>query len=284
LPSKIKFTFPEFNNTTEKVRSKATYSFQKFPLSLEVYKTAFEKVKAEILSGNSFLLNLTFATEIKTDLTLANFFNMAKSRYKLLVDDEFVVFSPESFVQICNGNIYSYPMKGTISATEPDAKSKILSDFKETAEHNTIVDLIRNDLSQVASNVKVKRFRYIDRVETNAGGIFQVSSEIEGKLPENYCKKIGDIIFKLLPAGSVTGAPKTKTVEIINSVEPIKRGYYTGIFGYFANGLLDSAVMIRFVEHRENKIWFRSGGGITHISKLENEYNELIEKVYVPFV
>lgn len=284
LPMNIQFVFPGFNVNAKKSNAAKKYLFKKFPVTLGQYKVAFNKVKNEILAGNSFLLNLTFPTELKTDLTLTHFFEMAKSSYKLIVDDEFVVFSPECFVQIRNNHIFSYPMKGTISAAEPNAKNKILSNIKETAEHNTIVDLIRNDLSQVASNVKVLRFRYIDKVETSTGGIFQVSSEIEGKLPDNYCEKIGDILFKLLPAGSVTGAPKTKTIEIIQSVELSERGYYSGIFGYFTNCKLESAVMIRFIEKHDEKLWFRSGGGITNMSHAEYEYQELIDKVYVPFV
>jgi para-aminobenzoate synthetase component I len=130
----------------------------------------------------------------------------------------------------------------------------------------------------------VRRFRYIDEILTDTGGLLQVSSEIEGILSEKFHENIGDILFALLPAGSVTGAPKEKTVKIIKSVELTERGYYTGVFGYFKDRKLDSAVMIRFIENQDNVFWFRSGGGITHLSQVENEYNELIEKVYVPFV
>ena len=87
-----------------------------------------------------------------------------------------------------------------------------------------------------------------------------------------------------MPAGSVTGAPKQKTLEIINHVEGLPRGYYTGIFGCFDGENLESAVMIRFIEQRDGQLWFRSGGGITCNSLAELEYQELIDKVYVPFV
>ena len=88
----------------------------------------------------------------------------------------------------------------------------------------------------------------------------------------------------MLPAGSICGAPKEKTVAIIQEVEQEERGYYTGIFGYFDGENLDSAVNIRYLEKKEGQLRYRSGGGITFLSDLESEYNELIEKIYVPVV
>jgi len=88
----------------------------------------------------------------------------------------------------------------------------------------------------------------------------------------------------LLPAGSVTGAPKKKTVEIIRETENYDRGYYTGICGYFDGSRLDSGVMIRFIEKNENGTIFKSGGGLTVYSDPEREYREMIDKVYVPIV
>ena len=93
---------------------------------------------------------------------------------------------------------------------------------------------------------------------------------------------LGEILFRLLPAGSITGAPKYKTIEIIEQAEEYERGFYTGITGYFDGRKLDSAVMIRFIEEQNGQIFFKSGGGITCKSDLENEYNEMKQKVYVP--
>ena len=125
--------------------------------------------------------------------------------------------------------------------------------------------------------------RYIDEIITLEQNLLQVSSKITGILDNDWNNKLGDIIYSLLPAGSVTGAPKKKTVEIIKNVENYERGYYTGIFGYYDGEMLDSAVMIRFMEKKDDKIIFKSGGGITIYSKLKYEYNELKDKVYVPF-
>jgi para-aminobenzoate synthetase component 1 len=141
------------------------------------------------------------------------------------------------------------------------------------------VDLIRNDLSTVASNVKVNRFRFYEELKTQDGILGQVSSEIEGKLTPNYKETIGDLIFKLLPAGSVSGAPKTKTQEIIAKAEQEHRGYYTGVAGYFDGQNLDSCVLIRYLQA---DYIYRSGGGITFQSDVKSEYQEILDKVYVP--
>ncbi len=146
----------------------------------------------------------------------------------------------------------------------------------------TLEDVIRNDLSMVAEQVRVVRYRYCDRLETNKGPIFQTSSEICGVLPDDYPSHIGDIIFRLLPAGSITGAPKSKTMDIIEEAENYERGFYTGIMGYCDGRTLDSAVMIRFLEQEGENLYYKAGGGITSKSDLQSEYNEMIQKIYVP--
>jgi para-aminobenzoate synthetase component 1 len=198
-----------------------------------------------------------------------------------LVKDDFVLFSPECFVKIKEGAIFSFPMKGTIDASIPNAEEILWSDVKEKAEHATIVDLIRNDLSIVATNVRVKRYRYLEEIITYDKRLLQVSSEISGTLPIDYQSNLGSIICKLLPAGSICGAPKDSTLKIIEEVEGYKRGYYSGVFGIFDGQNLDSAVMIRFIEQINGQFYYKSGGGITMNSDPKKEYNELIDKVYV---
>ena len=254
------------------------------PVSREKYSKAYDRVTDEIYKGNTFLLNLTFPSGIKTDTSLEDLFHLAKAPYKLYSKDEFVVYSPECFVKIKDGYVYSYPMKGTIDANLPDAENLLEKNKKEINEHNTIVDLIRNDLSKIAKEVTVTRFRYLDKIKTQKNEIFHTSSEIRGKLPENWKKNLGDILIDMMPAGSICGAPKEKTVNIIQQVEGQERGYYTGVFGYFDGEALESAVSIRYLEKKEDKLWYRSGGGITFLSTEEEEYNELIKKIYVPVV
>ena len=106
-----------------------------------------------------------------------------------------------------------------------------------------------------------------------------MSSAIEGELPADYASKIGSILYDLLPAGSVSGAPKKKTAELIASIEGTDRGYYTGIAGYFDGVDLDSCVLIRYLGADNT---YHSGGGITFQSDMASEYQEMINKVYVP--
>lgn len=254
------------------------------PIPKAIYAKAYQQVVEEIYQGNTFLLNLTFPSAIETPLDLADIFHWARAPYKLLQHDRFVVYSPECFVKIQNGHIYSYPMKGTIDAQLPDARQQLQNDPKEINEHNTIVDLIRNDLSKVAKEVQVTRFRYLDKIKTQKNEIYHTSSEIRGTLPPDWKSQLPEILLSMLPAGSICGAPKAKTVSIIQAVEQGPRGYYTGIFGYFDGQNLDSAVNIRYLEKKDGQLLYRSGGGITFLSDLESEYNELIEKIYVPVV
>ena len=199
--------------------------------------------------------------------------------------NSFVCFSPETFIRIKGGRIYSYPMKGTLDASLPDAEKQLMEDEKEAAEHATIVDLIRNDLSRVAEDVRVDKYRYIDVLHTNKGDILQTSSEISGRLPEDYRNHLGEILAAQLPAGSITGAPKAKTMQIIHEAEGYDRGFYTGIMGIYDQGELNSAVMIRFIEEEEedeDRKYFKAGGGITSKSDCRKEYEEVIQKIYLP--
>lgn len=281
--SQVKYKFSDVKNyTIHPLPGQPPITFEKFPVSYDKYKIAFDFVMEELLYGNSFLTNITFPTRITTNYSLLQLFNKSRAKYKLYFKDQFMLFSPETFVKIKDGIISSYPMKGTIEASIPNAKVKLMSDEKEIAEHYTIVDLIRNDLGIVSDHVEVTKFRYIELIKTLDKKLYQTSSVIEGKLPADFKDHLGDIIFSLLPAGSISGAPKKKTVEIIQEAEKIKRGYYTGIMGYFDGQNLDSAVMIRYIEKKGKNLYFRSGCGITAMSDCRSEYQEMIDKVYVP--
>ncbi len=252
------------------------------PPDYNQYRAKFECVKTEIQNGNSYLLNLTEKTAIETNYNLAELFYTTQAKYKLWLKDQFVCFSPECFVRIKQNKIYSYPMKGTINAEIDNAAQILWQSEKEQAEHNTIVDLIRNDLALVATQITVSQYRYLEKLTTHKGAIYQTSSEICGELAENWQANIGTMLATMLPAGSISGAPKAKTVEIIQRAEQSERGYYTGIFGYFDGENVESAVAIRYIEQQNEKYIFRSGGGITFLSDPNEEYNEIIEKVYVP--
>ena len=287
------------------------------PPLYEDYERSFNIVKSNIMAGNSYLTNLTCRVPVSCNLSLEDIFHRAKGKYKLLLRRKrnltpFVCFSPETFVRIKGGRIYSYPMKGTLDASLPNAEKQLMEDRKEAAEHATIVDLIRNDLSRVAEDVRVDKYRYIDVLHTNKGDILQTSSEISGRLPEDYPHHLGEILDVQLPAGSITGAPKDKTMQIIHEAEGYDRGFYTGIMGIYDQGELNSAVMIRFIEEETSpvdfeadgeknfktkegkasegkepkasrKLYFKAGGGITSKSDCRKEYEEVIQKIYLPF-
>jgi len=281
LPETIRFEIPGYRKQQNPATVKAGFHLKMCPIAYPAYLDAFNIVLGHLRHGNSYLVNLTFPTPIQTSLNLEEIFELSEAPYKLLLKNQFVVFSPEPFIRIKNGIISSFPMKGTIDASLPDAERLVLIDPKESAEHTTIVDLIRNDLSQIADQVEVIQYRYIDRIQTHEKAILQVSSEIRGRLPQDYPQHIGTILDALLPAGSVSGAPKKRTLEIIREAESGPRGYYTGIFGIFDGQNLESAVMIRFIEQTKSGLYYRSGGGITHLSKPEAEYQEMIDKVYL---
>lgn len=280
-PSEILYRVQDVTNASWTQGSEGIV-LEKMPLTEQAYQEKFEKVYDHLAYGDSFLTNLTVKTEVRMDHSLRDVFHLSHARYKLLLEDQFLVFSPEIFVRIKDQKIYSFPMKGTLDASVPDAEETLLADPKEIAEHVTIVDLIRNDLSQVASSVNVTRFRYVEEIRTPSKTLLQVSSEVVGDLPPDYHQHIGDILVRLLPAGSVSGAPKPKTLEIIREVEQERRGFYTGVFGIFDGTNLDSGVMIRFIEKQGDRYFYRSGGGITAQSSAAAEYQEVIDKVYVP--
>lgn len=283
LPDHIWYDLNGVSNRKANEADSVFFRFEPNPVSKQEYTKAFARVQGHLQYGNTFLLNLAFPSQVDTELSLEDVYHRSEAKYKLYLKDELVVFSPEIFVQIKDDYIYSYPMKGTIDAEAMGADLHILNDKKEIAEHSTIVDLIRNDLSMVAKEVRVTKFRYIDTIKTNVNKLHQVSSEIRGKLSSNFHDRLGSILFTLLPAGSISGAPKPKTLEIIREAELYDRGYYTGVFGIYDGETLDSGVMIRYIEQiADGSLQYRSGGGITAMSDLETEYQELIDKIYVP--
>lgn len=269
-------TIKKYPELTKKIEWKS------FPETLESFKTGFDKVQKNIRLGNSYLVNYTRKTKIETNLTLEEIFYHSIAKYKVFYKDFFVFFSPETFVKIIDGKILTYPMKGTIDASLKNAAEVLKNDKKEKAEHYTVVDLLRNDLSMVADEVTVDKFQHIDFIKTQQKDLYAMSSEITGKLKPEFDGKIGSIMQKLLPAGSILGAPKPKTLAIILEAEGYERGYYTGVCGWFDGKNVDSCVMIRFIEKEGDQLYFKSGGGITHMSKLEDEYQEMKNKIYVP--
>jgi len=252
------------------------------PITYQQYKKKFDQVMDNLQKGNTYLLNLTQPTPIQTNLSLKQIYDCANAPFKVRVEDKFVCFSPEPFIEVEGNTIHTFPMKGTIDASIPNAIELIMNDEKEIAEHTMIVDLLRNDLGIVAKDIRVEKFRYITTIDTGNKKLHQVSSHIIGTLDKNWKEHIGELLRKILPAGSISGTPKKKTVELIEEIEEYSRGYFTGVCGYFDGKKLQSGVMIRFIEKENGKLYYKSGGGITSDSDPQKEYQEMIDKIYIP--
>lgn len=173
------------------------------------------------------------------------------------------------------------PMKGTCDIQKIQ---ELLESQKEFAEHTMTVDLLRNDLAIVAERVRLENFREVVMIEAGNKRLAQTISTVSGELSASWRESLGGLLLSLLPAGSVSGTPKRKSVELLKKIESHKRGFFCGIFGYFDGESLDSAVAIRFIERNGDGLVFKSGGGITCDSDALAEYEELMEKVYVPTV
>ena len=294
--------------------------WQPEPIPFARYQSSFTQLMMALKNGEISLANLTFPTLVKCNLTLPEIFQRTQAKYRLWLKGEFCSFSPETFITIKDNVIATYPMKGTINAAIPNALERLMEDPKEIDEHETVAQEAIRDISLVANNARITRFRYIDRISRGDGEILQSSSMIEGDLPKNYRESLGDLFYQLLPAGSITGSPRDKATEILTQIESYSRHFYSGVAAIFDGENLDSTVLIRYLEEqtRQNNnatddminntidnviddvaddmadnisdqtvsplyhYTFKSGGGITAMSNVENEYHELIEKIYLP--
>ena len=238
------------NAPAVKKREPIAVAWNPIPPSEADYQRSFEVVQNAIAAGSTTLVNLTCKIPIETNLSLRQIFDHADALYRLWIKETLVCFSPEMFIQIKDGEISSYPMKGTIDATLPNAAERLLNNPKEMAEHADVVELIKQDLRLVADNVRVERYRYIDTLVTNKGSLLETSSEIRGTLPSDYRNRL--------------------------------RKFYTGVMGRWDGHSLDTGVLIRFIDQEGEQLYFKAGGGITGNSNWQAEYNEVIAKVYVP--
>jgi para-aminobenzoate synthetase component 1 len=215
---------------------------------------------------------------VRCNYSAAELFAAAKAPFTFWLEGHFLAFSPEPFVTVRGCTISTTPMKGT--GTD---KAALLADAKEQAEHATVVDLLRNDLSQVASKVRIEDYRFVSQIRRADGSVlYQTSSRICGEMPADWREHIGDWLPRLLPAGSISGAPKKETLELIRRFESEPRGFFTGVAVLFDGENLASAVLIRFLDLTGDVVKFRSGAGITIYSDPAQEYDEIVSKVYFP--
>ena len=188
--------------------------------------------------------------------------------------------SPETLVKLENGTLHTFPMAGTRprgrDETEDKALEKeLLTDEKELAEHNMLVDLGRNDLGKISrfGTVKVEKLHSVERFSH----VMHIGSSVSGKIKEEYDAL--DAIEAVLPAGTLSGAPKIRACQLIGELENNKRGIYGGAVGYidFA-GNMDTCIAIRMAYKKNGKVFVRSGAGIVADSVPEREYEECLNK------
>ena len=217
--TEVLFRITECTNIADRPLPTNTHRvpLHKKPIPIEEYAKRFATIQDGMRKGRSLLANLTVRTPIETPLSLKEILFSTTAPYQLYVPSiSFVCFSPEQFVNISrDGLISTAPMKGTIASDTPGAPSSILNDYKETSEHCAVVDLLLRDLSGVAENVHVKRFRFFTEIPTQQGRkLYQVSSEICGILPDAWQQRIGTIFDRMLPAlFSVRQGKKPKSLS-----------------------------------------------------------------------
>jgi anthranilate synthase component 1 len=195
-------------------------------------------------------------------------------------DVEIAGASPETLVKVEDGEIRTFPLAGTrprgASREEDEELEKnLLADPKERAEHNMLVDLGRNDLGRLSEFGTVEVERYMDVLRYSH--VMHIGSEVKGTLRKD--RQAIDAVDSVLPAGTLSGAPKFRACELINELENDRRGIYGGAIGYVDfTGNLDVCIAIRLAYKRKGKVYVRSGAGIVADSVPENEYQECINK------
>lgn len=187
--------------------------------------------------------------------------------------------SPEAQLVINNGKATLHPIAGTFKRTgssETDEKiaEELIADSKENAEHVMLVDLARNDLSRLCMNVSVKKFKEVQFYSH----VIHLVSEVTGELADGY--NAYELFSKTFPAGTLSGAPKIKAMELIEEYEPVARNYYGGALGFLGfNGSCNHAIIIRSILSKENKLTYQAGAGVVVASKPENELQEVNNKL-----
>lgn len=275
-----------FGKPKENIGGKMTSEIKEM-FSEKEYCCMVEKAKKHIYEGDIFQIVLSNRLEADFDGSLFNTYRILRtinpSPYMFYFsgsDVEVAGASPETLVKIENGEGYTFPLAGTrkrgSTKKEDDALEKeLLADEKELAEHNMLVDLGRNDLGKVSKfgTVKVIKYHEIQRYSH----VMHIGSTVKGEIRED--KDALDALNAILPAGTLSGAPKIKACQLINSLENNKRGIYGGAIGYIDfTGNLDTCIAIRIAYKKNGKVFVRSGAGIVADSVPENEYKECMNK------
>ncbi|MDD5461543.1 MAG: aminodeoxychorismate synthase component I [Methylococcales bacterium] len=251
------------------------------------YAKAFNRIKQYLKEGDCYQVNLAqrFVADCKGDpwtayQTLRKLNAAPFSCYLNLPEVQILSSSPERFLKLTNGIVETKPIKGTRPRKQNDAEDQqqiqqLMNSAKDRAENLMIVDLLRNDISKTCKkgSVKVPKIFAIESYAT----VHHLVSTVTGVLSEN--QHALDLLRSCFPGGSITGAPKIRAMEIIEELEPNRRGVYCGTIGCMGfNGNMDSNIAIRTLVHSDNTIRFWAGGGIVNDSVVEEEYQESFDK------
>lgn len=255
--------------------------------SKEQYCNMVVKAKEYIKEGDIFQVVLSNKIEAEIEGSILDAYRVLRSTnpspymfYFYSNDIEISGASPETLVKLENNKLYTFPLAGTRKRGKDEEEDlelekELLADEKELAEHNMLVDLGRNDIGKISeiNSVKVDKYMSIEKFSH----VMHIGSTVSGTLRSD--KDALDAIDSILPAGTLSGAPKLRACEIINELEGNKRGRYGGAIGYIDfTGNLDMCISIRLAFAKNGKVFVRSGAGIVADSVPENEYEECINK------
>lgn len=246
-----------------------------------------EKAKQYIKEGDIFQVVLSNRLEAKAAGSLFDTYRVLRTTnpspymfYFSSDNQEIAGASPETLVKLEDRSLYTYPLAGTRPRGKDEIedeliKKDLLADQKELAEHNMLVDLGRNDIGRIAKFGSVKVEKYLEVLRFSH--VMHIGSTVSGTILNDL--DAIDAIDALLPAGTLSGAPKIRACQIINELENNRRGIYGGAIGYIDfTGNLDTCIAIRLAYKKNDKVYVRSGAGIVYDSISENEYQECLNK------
>lgn len=256
-------------------------------VSEKEYCDIVEKTKEYIRDGDIFQAVISRKFTCKYDGSLINAYRVLRTInpspymvYMNIDDDEIISTSPETLVRLQNGRLYTFPVAGSRPRGKTDEEDialekSLLSDEKELSEHNMLVDLGRNDLGRISKydSVEVTKYMVIHRYSK----IMHICSQVESNIRDD-CDAM-DAIESVLPAGTLSGAPKIRACEIIEEQEALPRDIYGGALGYMDfTGNLDTCIAIRMAYKKGENVYVQAGGGIVADSVPKNEYEESANK------
>lgn len=280
--------FENFEKFEPKPNPKEVFLFPKPDITFDDYKKGFDTIKDEISQGNTYEVNYTFDFSINTEYSAKDiyhyFLQIQKTPYNAFLSNDYetiLSFSPELFFRKNGRHVLTKPMKGTISRGKTELEDNkniefLHNDEKNRAENVMIVDLLRNDLGRISKTGSVKVSKLFE-IETHKT-LHQMTSEVESELRDDI--SLYKLFESIFPCGSITGAPKISTMNIIDKVEVGKRDVYCGAIGLIHGDFCEFSVPIRILQKTtDSSVYkYRAGGAIVWDSEVKDEWDEAFVK------